>query len=307
MILRKSFLLWAALVWVAASPSAFAQTEAKDLPPGHKTVLAEGVPIVYTDQGEGDPLMIFTPYPFSTALWSDLARRLSTSMRVIVIEPPGLRTPDALKWDFSDIRLLEIYRELVRSLKLSQVHVLGVGESGAEAVAFAHHWPHLTKSVVSINGLESAKWSDEGVPVMIDALRGVGSKAEGMLFSLLSARWRDKAPGESERESLLVPLGDGTRTKAFQSRMDGWRDSLRSGTVPIMLPNLNKPLLSIRSKDDQFLTRDYIERTRRYAPAPLIQYEVVAGAGHFAFIDQPEKTAELIRSFTSKHSASKGF
>ncbi|MBI3995681.1 MAG: alpha/beta hydrolase [Nitrospirae bacterium] len=306
MILRTVCLLITVSLILPVPRTASAKPNPDDIPPGHQSVRAGNVPIAYTDQGEGEPLIILTPYRFSTAIWNDLAARLSSSMRVIVVEPPGLRAPKSMKGDFSDIRLLELYRDLVKALGLSQVHILGVGESGMEAAGFGHHWPNLTKSIISINGLEVAKWSDK-VQAMLEALKQAGSGEEASLIPTLSLRWRDKTPAREEMDRLFVPLGDRKSQKAFEIRLAAYRDSLRSGFVPFMVENLNKPILLIRSQEDQFLTEDYYNRAQQIIPESVFQYEVVPDAGHFAFVDQPDKVAELIRAFVAKNVESQGY
>jgi pimeloyl-ACP methyl ester carboxylesterase len=299
MIVRIIYFLIAAASLLPDTQTAFAQLDSKNLPPGHRSVLAGTVPIVYTDQGEGEPLLILTPYRFSTAIWSDLASRLSGSMRVIVIEPPGLRNPDSMNRDFSDIHLLEIYRDFVKALGLSQVHVMGVGESGMEAAGFGHHWPNFTKSVISINGLEVANWTDP-VQSMLDVLKQAGSGKESKLASALSVLWHEKPLSREDTDRLFVPFRFGTRG-AFEMRLEAYRSSLQSGFVPAMMRQLNKPILLIRSKEDQFITEDNFGRARHVIRASVFQYEIVPDAGHFAFVDQPDRVAELIRAFVGRN------
>jgi len=304
MFVRIVCMLIAAISFLPVPRIAYSQLDEKNLPPGHGFVMAGGVPIVYTDQGKGEPLMILTPYRFSTAIWSDLAARLSGTMRVIVVEPPGLRNPDSMNGDFSDIHLLEIYRDFVKALGLSQVHVMGVGESGMEAAGFGHHWPNFTKSEISINGLEVAGWT-EPVQSMLDVLKLAATGNESKLTRFLSVKWSGKLPSPDETDRLFVPFRGGKTLKAFENRLEAYRNSLQSGFVPSMMRHLNKPILLIRSKEDQLVTEYSIDRTRHVIRASLIQYEELPDAGHFAFVDQPDKVAELIRDFVDRNSKSK--
>ncbi len=306
MILRTACLLIAAALFLPVTRTASAQLDPKSLPAGHRSVSAGGVPIVYTDQGEGEPLLILTPYRFSTAIWTDLAARLSSSMRVIVVEPPGLRKPSSMNEDFSDIHLLEIYRDFVKALGLSQVHIMGVGESGMEAAGFGHHWPNITKSIISINGLEVVKWTDK-VWSMFDTLKLAGSGGESTLIAALSARWREKTLSQEETDRLFVPFQDRKTRKAFEMRLEAYRNSLRSGFVPFMMEHLDRPILLIRSKEDQFLMEDNFNRSRQIIPVSMLQYEVIPDAGHFAFVDQPERMAELIRDFVARNAVFNGY
>ena len=277
----------------------------KDLPPDLHSVSVRDIPIVYSDQGQGDPLVILSPYPFSTGLWAELTKRLSGSARVIVVEPPGLRAPSFMGGDFSTVHLLYIYRDFVKALGITNVHIMGVGETGALAVAFGHHFPEITTSIVSINGFESARWS-EGIEKTLNYFKQSTEKGPKTLLAIGSIRYREQPPSREEMDRLFVPLNEEEQRNAFQARMEAYIDDIKTVIILAMIPNVNRPVLLIRSKGDELLTEEYIERTRSQIRKAPIQYQVIPQAGHFAFLDQPEKVAELVRTFLSDHPISKG-
>ena len=284
-----------------AAPEASAAFDAKTLPADLKSVMVGDVPFVYSEQGQGDPLVILSPYPFSTALWADFAKRLSASARVIVVEPPGMRDAASMKADYTAIHLLFLYRDFAKAIGLTKARYLGVGESGALAVAISHHWPEQVIAAISINGLESAGMS-ENVSNMLKLFKMAGSGGPEMLLAGASARFRDKPPADAGK---LVLLADDDQKKAFTARLQAYTDDIAQAIIPAMLPNLNRPILLIRSKDDQMLTQELIDRTRKFVKSGgLIKYEVVPDAGHFAFIDQPDKVAELVRAFLNANPVS---
>ena len=108
------FLILAVLI---PSCAGFSNFNPKDLPPELKWVSIEEIPIVYRDhgnvKGKKEIILLFCPYPFSTELYSDFVRYLTPRARVIVVEPPGLRAPRAMKGDFSTFHLLHIFRQFV--------------------------------------------------------------------------------------------------------------------------------------------------------------------------------------------------
>jgi pimeloyl-ACP methyl ester carboxylesterase len=289
-----------ALVLALTAGRAQAAFDPATLPPNTKSVMVGEVPFVYSEQGQGDPFVIFTPYPFGTGLWADFAKRMSASAHVFVVEPAGLRDPGAMKNDFSAIHLLELYRDFFKAVGIREAHVMGVGESGAIAAAFGHHWPHLTKSVVTMNGLESANWSD-AVQTMLNAFKMAGTGGHAMVVSAGSNRLRDKMPSDDEMALMFVPLPGEEQQRAFQQRLKAFQDDIQTSTIMMMMPNVNKPVLVLRSKDDQLVTQDYMDRTRKLMKNASLKFETIEGAGHFAFIDQPEKVTELVRGFIAAH------
>jgi pimeloyl-ACP methyl ester carboxylesterase len=268
----------------------------KDLPPDHKWIAVNGIPMVYTEQGKGDPLLVFTPYPFSTRLWSGFSKYLAAFAHVIIVEPPGLRAPASMGGDFSTSHLLPTYRDFVRALNLNKINVLGVGESGAVAVAFGHHFPELTHTVVSIEGFESVNWSKEFAQTYTYFQRAADGSL-GMLLAAGTVKYQKQAPSKQEMDALLFPLKTEDQKKAVQARFEAYKDDLRFGYVLGMVPFVDRPLLIIRAANDQIYPDTYHQRTRDHVRKVRVRYKVVSDSGFFAFLDQPKKVADLVKAF----------
>jgi pimeloyl-ACP methyl ester carboxylesterase len=270
----------------------------KDLPPDLHSVMVQNIPIVYSDQGKGDPLIILPSYPFGTKFWADLASRLGGSVRVIVVEPPGIRAPSSMGGDFSSQHLLYIYRDFIKAMGLSKLYLMGVGEGGGLAVALGHHFPDLIEAVVSINGFESVSWT-EAFGGTINIFRQAGSGGFGMLLSSGSLKYREHPPSQEEMDQWLVPLKEEDQKKAVQDRFKAYSADVQESYVLAMLPNFNRPLLLITSENDQLLPEGekLVKRTRSQIRKSPVQNQIISKAGHFAFLDQPEKVAEQIRTF----------
>lgn len=271
------------------------------LGPGMKVVEAGGVPVAYSDQGQGETIMVLASYPFGTGLWSDFAKRMSSSYRVVVVEAPGIRAPETMKGDFSAIHLLVIYRDVLIGLGIPQAHIVGVGEGGAMAMAFGHHWPNKVASVVSINGFESSNWSD-GMQATWNFFKDPGDGARQMLVTTAALRYQKQPPSPQEFAALFAPLQNEDHRQAHSSRWKAFQEDIQTSIIMMMLPNLNRPTLVVRSKNDQLFADENIERTKKLAKQARIQYEIIENAGHLAFLDQPDKVAALVKDFLGKNS-----
>jgi pimeloyl-ACP methyl ester carboxylesterase len=272
------------------------------LSPDLRWVRVENVPVVYTDQGQGDPLLILSPYPLGTELWRDLAGRLSSSARVIVVEPPGLREPDAMRGDFSSDHLLHIYRKFVETVGIGTAHVLGAGETGGLAVAFGHHFPLRTATAVSLNGFEAVTWYEE----FQEVLDRFNVQTEEELNGLLSAgsnRYRRQPPSPEEAARLMEPLSSPSAKKAVQDRIMALGGDIKIGYITTMLPAVELPILLIRSENDDVFPEALAAKHRR--TIRRAKREVIPQAGHFAFLDRPDEVAARIRNFIAAHPISK--
>lgn len=270
----------------------------EELPSHMRWVMVEDIPIVYTDQGQGDPILIFSSYPLRIESWSELARLLSHSSRVIVIETPWLTEPTAMKGDFSSERVLQIYRKFARTLGIERTHVMGMGEGGGLAIAFGHHFPEHIGSAISINGFEGVSWSGE-TRKMLDRFYPPVESGNTDLLSAASLRYRQKVLLPEEKGRLLESLEIKERLKAVQTRKAHLGDDIKSLYTLAMIEYIHFPVLMIRSEKDSLLPEEYAEWARKRIQG--VEYSTLSDAGHFAFIDQPEKVAELVRNFLLSH------
>jgi 3-oxoadipate enol-lactonase len=280
-----------------AAPRALFHPE--ELPSGLRWVKVHDIPIVYTDQGAGNPLLILSPYPMGTELWQEIAHRFSGYMRVIVVEPPGLRDPGAMRGNFSSEHLLHTYRGLVKALGIRKTYVLGVGETGGLAVAFGHHFPEYTAAVIDINGFEAITWSAE-TKEMLDLLYATseeGITEEGIMKLLKagSKRYRQQPPSHDKMTRIMEPINKIEHQEAARARKNDYIKDIKAGYITGMIDTIHYPLLMIRSEEDTLLLDQHVERARKRIPKA--RYRTVPDAGHYAFIDQPDQVAKLIEEF----------
>lgn len=208
--------------------------------------------------------------------------------------------------DFSSLHLLYIYRDFVKAMGLGTVHVMGEGEGGGLAVAFGHHFPEISGAVVSIDGFESVNWS-EGFGGVLKLFEQSATGGFGMLLSSGSLKYGEQPPSREAMEKWLVPIQEEDQKKAIHDRFKAFASDVQESYILAMLPNFNRPFLLLRAENDQLLPDGdkYAQRTRSQIRKVTVDYQVIPKAGHFAFLDQPDKVAELVRTFLSNNAISK--
>jgi len=260
--------------------------------------MIDDVPIVYTIQGEGEPLLILSSFPLRSASWQEFVTLLSPSFRIIVIEPPWVWEPHAMGNDYSSEHLLQVYRMFVRKLGIDKIHVLGVGEGGGLAVAFGHHFPEHIKTAISINGFEGATWSGD-TQKMLDLFYSSTEEGIERLLKASSLRYQEKGPSSDDIKYLSEPLQKKERRRAVNARMTDLIQDIKSLYVTSMIEYIDFPVLIIRSDNDTVLPEKYIDYARNRISK--VEYQSIGKAGHFAFMDQPEKMAEIVRNFLLRY------
>jgi pimeloyl-ACP methyl ester carboxylesterase len=183
---------------------------------------------------------------------------------------------------------------------------MGEGEGGGLAVALGHHFPEMIGAVVSINGFESVNWS-EGFGGMLNLFEQAATGGFGMLLSSGSMKYREQPPSREAAEKWLVPIKEEDQKKAVHDRFKAFASDVQESYILAMLPNFNRPFLLLRSDGDQLLpdNEKYAQRTRSQIRKVTVDYQVIPKAGHFAILDQPDKVAELIRTFLLNNPISK--
>lgn len=264
------------------------------LPKHLKWVMVDNIPVVYTDQGEGNNVLILTTYPLGVEAWGELAGLLSKSFRVIVVEPPYLGEPSAFGEDKSSEHLLQVYRSFIRKLGVSETHIVGAGEGGGLAVAFGHHFPEHIKTAISINGFEGVTWSDK----TRDMLDAVYATEQNKIINLLEAgslRYKQDLTYRERIKGTLELLLHKEQVKALQNRKTDLIQDINALYIPAMIEYIDFPVLMIRSDHDVILPDNYAD----YAHSRIhgVKYQSLQNAGHFAFLDKPQETAEMIKAF----------
>src|SRR4030067_2131074 len=228
------------IVTSCASPKAVFRPE--DLHSPLRWMMIDNSPIVYTIQGEGEPLVILSSFPLRADSWREFVTLLTPSFRVIVVEPPWLWEPRAMGDDFSSEQLLQVYRKFVKRLGIERMHVLGAGEGGGLAVAFGHHFPEHIRTVVSINGFEGVTWSGD-TQKMLE--RFYSSTEEGIkeLLKASSPRYQQQGPSSEEVRYLFEPLQEKERLQAVQARMTDLSPDLKALYITGMIEDIAFPVL----------------------------------------------------------------
>jgi pimeloyl-ACP methyl ester carboxylesterase len=110
-----------------------------------------GLDVFYESTGDGFPLVFCHEYAGDYRSWEPQVRFFSRRYRCITFGcrgyPPS-DVPDSLA-NYSQDHLIEDLRELLRTLDISQAHIVGFSMGGSVVLNFAVRYPDLCKSVVA--------------------------------------------------------------------------------------------------------------------------------------------------------------
>ena len=124
-------------------------------------------------------------------------------------------------------------------------------------------------------------------------------------FAFIDMLWRDWSPGydasvdlEFVRRSLADPKNLQAALGYYRAALgDGYRDPVLQDLQTQMAASVpTQPLLYLHGTDCGCIGTDVFESAKSMAPAN-VKFELIAAAGHFLQLEQPEKVNKLICEF----------
>jgi len=238
----------------------------------------------YTVEGRGQPVVVLHGWGTSSQVMSPLCGSLTDSFRVLAVDLPGFgwspRPPNA--WGTGDYAV-HIER-LMRETGIEVAALVGHSFGGRVAIQLAAQQPALVSRLALV------------ASAGIRPPRRAGYRVRVTAFKL--ARWV---------LSLPVWGSTGQRVRSRLSDRFGSRDyraagAMRPTLVKVvnedlapLLPAVQAPTLLLWGDQDQEVPRSAMEIMA--GQIPQARFIVLEGAGHFPFLDAPEKFGRILKEF----------
>jgi pimeloyl-ACP methyl ester carboxylesterase len=261
----------------------------------------------YRDTGPGGPVLVLLHgYLMDSRLWDPVVSRLRDEFRCVTPDLPFGAHPVALDPD-ADVTVTGVARlvaDLLAGLDLDAVTLVGNDSGGAIAQIVAARHAERVGRLVLTNCDAFDNLPPEAFRPLIEAARA------GMLSSVFDGL------RQHETQALPQAYGGLTRGPVPHELIDSWvaayfadagvrRDvgkftvSLDAGSlmtdVAAELAGFAGPALLAWGTDDAFFPYEHAERLA--AILPHARVEPVADSRTWVMVDQPERTAALIRNF----------
>jgi pimeloyl-ACP methyl ester carboxylesterase len=247
---------------------------------------------VLTRGPESAPGVLFLhDLDYLSSLEYPFVERLAERWRVMCPSHPGFghsSLPDS--FDAID-DLAYAYLDLLRHS--GPLHVLGAGFGGWIAAEMAIRCTRDMRSLVLIDAL-GIKVGDRLQADIRDMFVVSGDE-------LVEACWHDPSvgarlmplPGPSFDEATLTLLLENRRTAALV----GWNPFMHSPKLLSRLRRIDCPTLVVWGASDRLVSPDY---GRAFAAAiPGARFEVIAESGHYPYLEQPARFAQVVEAFLS--------
>ena len=252
--------------------------------------LIRDININYEIIGDGQPLLFIHGLGSSLRDWEEQVPVFSKKFKVITLDLRGHGQTDKPKGPYSISMFAEDIAELIKSLKVDPVHVVGISLGGAIGFHLAIDHPDITKSLVVVNMSASVPIKSLKEKQMF-FLRVLIVKMMGMkkMGEVLAKRLFIKPEQEELREKMASRWAENDK-KAYLSSLK----TLKNWSVLERLQEIKCPTLVISSDEDYTPLSDKEEYTALISNAKLV---VIEDARHAVSVEKPGELNTILMDF----------
>jgi pimeloyl-ACP methyl ester carboxylesterase len=251
----------------------------------------------FLEEGNGRPLLLIHGFPFNARMWQPQLGQLGGNVRMLAPDLPGFGDSPAMQGTGSVRAYAEDCAALLDAQDiLEPVVVAGLSMGGYIAMAFARHFPERVGALV-LASTRAGTDSEEGQAnrdKTIEKLRaqGVSVLVDEMHPKLLAPQTYIEKPEVAENLKQIMLA---STTEGAVGALEAMRDRPDSTEL---LSKLKMPILIVHGEEDRVIPPS--EAQSMAAAIPVVQMEIIAGAGHLPNMEQPEQFNRILGDFLGK-------
>ncbi len=254
-------------------------------------VRVNDVVLHYEDSGDRHaPAIVFSnSLGTDFRIWDGLVCRLGEGYRILRYDKRGHGLSEAPPAPYAMTDHVGDVAALMDHCGVTGTTVVGLSVGGMIAQGLAALRPDLVSALVLSNTAHkigtSEMWNEriDGV-----ATRGIGSLADGIMERWFTPQYR--VPDNPDFTGYLAML-----TRTTLEGYAGTCAAIRDCDLTESTRALTVPTLCIVGDQDGSTPPDLVRSMADLIEAS--QFEIIEGAGHLPCVEQPEKTASVIRDF----------
>ena len=248
--------------------------------------------LFYEVTGKGPPVVLLHPFPLNHNFWMPIAEQLSSRYRLVL---PDLRAHGESELGEGPATMQKMATDLAvlcREEGITRAFFVGVSIGGYVLFEFWRRYRDHVGALVLANtraAADSPQGRADRLAVADQVLHeGTARFVEGLLAKLMSPATVNNRPDIVESARRMMQQMSPQKIAAVQQGMADRPDS-----VPT-LKTIQVPTFIITGEDDS-VPRAEVELMRQQISGSRLQ--VIAHAGHYAALEQPEEFAAIVRRF----------
>jgi pimeloyl-ACP methyl ester carboxylesterase len=256
------------------------------------------IELSYERSGSGPPLLAIMGMSGTALHWGEpFLAELRESFDVIAYDHRGVGESSRLDGELTIAQLAEDAHGLLAALEIDAAHVLGISMGGmvAQELALAHPESVLTLTLgcTYCGGEGSAHAAPEVIQRLFEAM------SSGDRERAIRAGWEINVSAQkaAEEDAYATFLEIAQRRAVAVPVVMAQAQAILAHDTRERLGRLTMPTLVLHGTEDQMLP---VQNGRLIASLiPDAQLEIFDGVGHLFFWEQPERSAELIRTLAA--------
>lgn len=238
--------------------------------------------INYTVQGEGDPIVLIHGFGLDSRMWKQQVEKLSKTNKVITYDLRGFGKSSLPTGRYSH---QEDLHELLQSLGISEVKIVGHSFGGEVATEYALKYPNEVNSLILISpALSGVKVDNTEWEALVEL--GKNRDVEGLRKRMLkSPIFNDLKEGSEELNLVKEMINDYTGFH-FQSS-----DPREYVDMSKKLKELSCPVKVIIGENDEEVQKDI---AKKFKEELGIEPIIIPNCGHMAVLENSELVTEII-------------
>ncbi len=258
---------------------------------------SDDIDLFYEVRGEGPDVVMLHPFPSDHNYWLPLTRHLESRFRLVLPDLRGLGRSGVGEGATTMAKVAADVLRLCDELKIGRAAFVGCSVGGYVLFEFWRRSRERVKALVLMDTKAGAD-TDEGRAARLKNAEDVLQKGpewaiEQLMPKLLGPVTMNSRLDVVEQAKATMRQASAAGIAAFQRGMAERPDSTTT------LAAMDAPALVLGGEDDALSPVSELERLAR--GIPQAELKIVARAGHYAALEQPDEVGPLVREFLERN------
>jgi pimeloyl-ACP methyl ester carboxylesterase len=258
--------------------------------------------LFYERGGSGEPLLMIMGMSGTHLTWGEpFLEALKRDFDVVIYDHRGIGLSAEAPAGYSIADLADDAAGLLDVLGWDSAHVVGISMGGMVAQELVLRHPSRVRTLTLGCTYAGGEGSSLSTPAVIQGLTEAMTSGDrerairaGWGYNVSAGFAADEDQyAEFRRRALEVPA----RLPAIMAQMQ----AIQPHDTSARLDRVTAPTLVVHGTEDQMLPVSNAEAIGRRIPGARV--EIMDGIGHLFFWEEPERSAELVRSHALSHAA----
>lgn len=257
-------------------------------------LMAQGIPVRVSDSEKGDKtIVLLHGYLETLEVWETFAAALSAHYRVVAIDIPGHGFSGVKSEEHSMEFIADVLHEVLQKLNITKSCIIGHSMGGYVALAYAAKYTGNTSGLCLFHSTPNADTDQKKADRDREIQLIRNNKLELIVRTNIARQFAnenvERLADEIEeiQENALVASNEG-----IIACLNGMKNRADRNDF---LKQFSKPALLIFGKKDNYISEEIAQTI--IGRFPEAKSAILEHSGHTGFIEEPEQSQAIIRSF----------